>query len=571
MAYSRARHLSTILLASGRVKRAASNWGDGTNAITLANLPTITNAKLDNASVTINSVATALGTSADENIQDLVGAMFSSNTETGVTVTYEDGDGTIDLVIGTLNQNTTGSAATLTTARTIGGTSFDGSANIAVALAATATALASARTIGGVSFDGTANINLPGVNAVGSQNTTGSAATLTTARTIGGVSFDGSANINLPGVNAAGNQNTTGTATLASNVNVIANNTNDETTYIGFVDGATGSQSIETDTGLTYNPSTGLLTSAGFAGPITGAVTGNATTATTATLSTNVTATANNSANETVYPTFVDGATGSQGIETDTGLTYNPSTGVLTTTQLTGNVTGTITGNVTGNVTGNLLGTPTAPTASANTNTTQVATTAYVQTELTDLINGAPGTLDTLNELAAAINDDANYNSTLTTALATKLPLAGGTLTGNISHASNFTLDVAASITLDSDSGVIDFDDGGTNIGRFENASSDFKMESRVQDKDIVLVGNDGGTGVEALRLDMSNAGAATFNYSLLARNEIWLNNTANSKTIGYLYDSSDNFVIRSYTGDKDIIFKGNDGGSIISALTLDM
>ena len=51
--------------------------------------------------------------------------------------------------------------------------------------AATATKLATARTIGGVSFDGSANINLPGVNAVGNQNTTGSAATLTTARTIG--------------------------------------------------------------------------------------------------------------------------------------------------------------------------------------------------------------------------------------------------------------------------------------------------------------------------------------------------------------------------------------------------
>ena len=76
-----------------------------------------------------------------------------------------------------------------------GGSSFDGSANIAVALAGTATALANARTIGGVSFDGSANINLPGVNATGNQNTTGSAATLTTARTIGGTSFDGSANI----------------------------------------------------------------------------------------------------------------------------------------------------------------------------------------------------------------------------------------------------------------------------------------------------------------------------------------------------------------------------------------
>ena len=65
-----------------------------------------------------------------EELQDIIGAMFSSNTESGITVTYQDADGTIDLTVGTLNQNTTGSAATLTTARTIGGVSFDGSANI---------------------------------------------------------------------------------------------------------------------------------------------------------------------------------------------------------------------------------------------------------------------------------------------------------------------------------------------------------------------------------------------------------------------------------------------------------
>jgi len=52
----------------------------------------------------------------------------------------------------------------------------------------------------------------------------------------------------------------------------------------------------------------------------------------TATEATNVTVTANNTANETVYITFVDGATGTQGIETDTGLSYNPSTNVLSTT-----------------------------------------------------------------------------------------------------------------------------------------------------------------------------------------------------------------------------------------------
>ena len=91
----------------------------------------------------------------------------------------------------------------------------------------TAPTLATARTIGGVSFDGSANIDLPGVNAAGNQNTTGSAATLTTARLIGGVSFNGSANIDLPGVNAVGNQNTTGSAatlTTARNINGVAFN-----------------------------------------------------------------------------------------------------------------------------------------------------------------------------------------------------------------------------------------------------------------------------------------------------------------------------------------------------------
>tara|TARA_R100000951_G_scaffold109269_1_gene106173 strand:+ start:1339 stop:2745 length:1407 start_codon:yes stop_codon:yes gene_type:complete len=74
-----------------------------------------------------------------------------------------------------------------------------------------------------------------------------------------------------------------------------------------------------------------------------------------------------------------------------------------------------------------LSGTPTAPTAAANTNTTQIATTAYVQTEITDLIGGAPGALDTLNELAEAIDDDASYASTITAALGGKSPTAGNT------------------------------------------------------------------------------------------------------------------------------------------------
>jgi hypothetical protein len=79
----------------------------------------------------------------------------------------------------------------------------------------------------------------------------------------------------------------------------------------------------------------------------------------------------------------------------------------------------------------------TATTQAESDDSTKIATTAYVVDKITTLIGGAPSTLNDLNELAAAINDDANYNSTLTTALATKLPLAGGTLTGNLSFGDN--------------------------------------------------------------------------------------------------------------------------------------
>ena len=94
--------------------------------------------------------------------------------------------------------------------------------------AATATALETARTIGGVSFDGTANIDLPGVNTAGNQNTTGSAATLTTARTIAGVSFDGSANISLASTDLSDTANiilTTNTKTLTNKTIDLTDNT----------------------------------------------------------------------------------------------------------------------------------------------------------------------------------------------------------------------------------------------------------------------------------------------------------------------------------------------------------
>ncbi|MUN04074.1 phage tail protein [Escherichia coli] len=75
-------------------------------------------------------------------------------------------------------------------------------------------------------------------------------------------------------------------------------------------------------------------------------------------------------------------------------------------------------------------GTPKAPTPAAGNNTTQLATTAFVQAALTTLINGAPVTLDTLKEIAAAINNDPKFSTTINNALALKAPLSSPALTG---------------------------------------------------------------------------------------------------------------------------------------------
>ena len=81
-----------------------------------------------------------------------------------------------------------------------------------------------------------------------------------------------------------------------------------------------------------------------------------------------------------------------------------------------------------------LSGTPTAPTATGGTNSTQIATTAFVQAAITAIINGAPGALDTLKELADALGNDGSFATTITNSLATKL-----TASSNLSDLTNTT------------------------------------------------------------------------------------------------------------------------------------
>ena len=109
---------------------------------------------------------------------------------------------------------------------------------------------------------------------------------------------------------------------------------------------------------------------------------------------------------------------------------------------------------------GVILNGVTATTQSAGDSSTKVATTAYTDTAISNLVDSSPSALNTLNELAAALGDDANFSTTVTNSIATKMPLAGGEFTGNIT-CENITPDADSSRNL------------GTNSVRFATIYAD--------------------------------------------------------------------------------------------------
>ncbi len=405
------------------------------------------------------------GTALNEYIADTVGAMVSSNTETNITVTYEDGDNTLDFVIGTLNQDTTGTA---------------------------------------------------------------------------------------------------------DNITISANNSTDETVYPIFVDGATGSQGAESDTGFTYNPSSGLLTISGeldagsldisgnadidgtleadaytvdgtalneyIADTVGAMVSSNTETNITVTYedgdntldfvigtlnqdttgtADNITVSANNSTDETVYPIFVDGATGSQGAESDTGLTYNPSTGMLTTT----GVTATFTGNITGNVTGNTSGTAATVTGAAQSNITSLGTlttltvdnviingTTIGHTSDTDLITLADGNVTIAGELDLTtldVSGNADIDGTLEadaitvdgTALNEYIADTIGAMVGS-------NTETGITVTYEDGDNTLDFVIGTLNQDTTGNAATFTASANNSTDETVYPVFVDGATGSQGAETD---------------------------------------------------------------------
>jgi len=174
-----------------------------------------------------------------------------------------------------------------------------------------------------------------------------------------------------------------------------------EGTTVAVAQGGTGVTS-KTGTGSVVLSTSPTLVTPALGTPASGVmtnVTGNASglTSGTATTATNVTASANDSTDETTYPVFVDGATGAQGIETDTGFTYNPSTGSLTATTFTGALTGTASSvttnaNLTGDVTsvGNATAIATGVIIDADVNSS-----AAIAISKTALVGGTGLTLST--------------------------------------------------------------------------------------------------------------------------------------------------------------------------------
>ena len=137
---------------------------------------------------------------------------------------------------------------------------------------------------------------------------------------------------------------------------------------------------------------------------------------------------------------------------------------------------------------GAIASSTTATTQSASDNSTKVATTAYTDTAISNLVDSSPAALNTLNELAAAINDDASFSTTITNSIATKMPLSGGTFTGSVI--------VGNGGTSVSDAGlVVSADDSGAAIMLQRSGSGRFDCSVANESGSLVFrTGSDSST-----------------------------------------------------------------------------
>ena len=411
---------------------------------------------LEADAITINGVTLA------ETISDTVGAMVSSNTESGITVAYDDSDNTLDFTVGTLNQDTTGTAATVTTAAQPNITSLG-----------TLTTL----TVDNVIINGSTIGHTGDTDLI-----TVASGVVTVAGELDATSLDISGDADIDGTLEA-DAITIGGVTLAETISDTV--------------GAMVTSNTETGITVAYQDADNTLDFT--IGTLNQDTTGNAATATALATARTIhgvsfDGTANIDLSEVVQDTV--GAMFSSNTESGITVTYQDSDGTIDLT------VGTLNQDTTG---------------------TAATVTTAAQPNITSL-----GTLTTLTV------DDITINGS------------------TISDGGDLTVDSGGNIVLDADGGGVYFKDGGTTIGFFQNDSSDFRMISSVSDKDIKFLGNDGGSTITALTLDMSDAGTAIFNHdAVFADNGIAKFGAGSDLQI--YHDGSNSYIKEDGTGNLNI------------------
>lgn len=287
-----------------------------------------------------------------------------------------------------------------------------------------------------------------------------------------------------------------------------------------------------------------------------------------------------------------------------TGTTVTATTGFVggvtgnVTGNLTGNVTGDVTGNITGNVTGNVTassGTSTFTNVTINgtldmnagsagtitglptpSNNSDAAPKSYVDTSISNLIGTAPSTLDTLGEIADALNDDANLAATLTNSIATKVSKAGDSMTGALAMGANKItgLGTPSADTDASTKGYVDTQRdtrlalaGGTMSGAIAmgtnkitglgDPTSNQDAATKVYVDGILGSATAAATSAAAAAVSESNAATSASNASTSASNA-----ASSASAAAASYDSFDDRYLGSKTSNPSV---DNDGNALLT------
>jgi cytoskeletal protein CcmA (bactofilin family) len=450
---------------------------------------------LETDALTINGVTLA------ETISDTVGAMVSGNTETGITVTYDDSDNTLDFVVGTLNQDTTGTAANATLAATVTVTDSTANTNFPIVFHDESNALLD--DTGALRYNpSTGELLVPKLTVAGTTTTVDTV----TMNAANAVVFEGA------------------TADAHETTLTIVDPTADRTINLPNVSGTIPVLAAASNTAITSTPAELNLLDGITAGTVSASLAVIVDSNKDITGFRNVTLTGELDAGslDISGDIDVDGTTNLDVVDIDGAVD------MASTLAIAGVATVNRVINATNSADPWLKG--------VNSSGTE---TFFVKPDGSASFSGA------VTANAGVVVDNITIDGT-------EIDLSSGDL----------TIDVAGDIILDADGGDISFRDDGTGFLAITNSSNDAVIHSVQNDKDMIFTGTDNGSTVTALTLDMSDAGTATFNHDILLgdNNVIKLGASADLQ-INHNSSSGNSFIKDVGAG---MLILGSDGTGIL-------